>query len=93
MVLAAVGEQSSAIQEQMIVLVAGAFAVESNAMNLAAKLQTEGFSSEILLQESGLHLVTYASFQSEVEARKTLTEIRKDDRWSSAWMKRFKANG
>ena len=92
-VLAAVEEKSSAIQEQMIVLVAGAFAVESNAMNLSAKLQTEGFSSEILLQESGLHLVTYASFQSEVEARKTLTEIRKDDRWSSAWMKRFKANG
>lgn len=70
-------------------LVAGAFAVEENATRLAQSLTGEGFHSEVLLQDNGLHVVTYGAYMEEGAARLALLEIRQDDRWASAWLKRL----
>jgi hypothetical protein len=58
---------------------------------LADKLRSEGFNSEILLQDNGLHVVTYAAFHQEADARVKLAELRKNTRWATAWLKRFEA--
>ena len=75
--------------DRMFALVAGAFAVESNALRMARNLRIEGFSSEIFLQDDGLHVVTYAAFDEEGDARAELEQLRDDERWANAWLKRF----
>ena len=76
---------------RMFALVAGAFSVEDNAHRLADKLRLEGFGAEIFLQDNGLHVVTYAAFDQEADARQKLAELRKNTRWATAWLKRFEA--
>jgi len=76
---------------RMFALVAGAFSVEDNAHRLAEKLRLEGFGAEIFLQDNGLHVVTYAAFDQEANAREKLAELRMNARWATAWLKRFEA--
>lgn len=76
---------------RMFALVAGAFSVESNAIRMASGLRLEGFNSEVFLQDDGLHLVTYAAFDQELDARAKLKQLRDDERWVTAWLKRFEA--
>lgn len=74
----------------MFMLVAGAFSVESNAVRLAKKLRSEGFDSEVFLQDGGLHIVTYATHLEEESARKHLNVLRAQKASKSAWMKPWK---
>jgi len=81
----------SVASARMFALVAGAFSVEDNAHRLAEKLRLEGFGAEIFLQDNGLHVVTYAAFDQEANAREKLAELRMNARWATAWLKRFEA--
>jgi len=82
---------NDAVSSRMFALVAGAFSIESNAQRMARSLRKEGFNSEIFLQANGLHVVTYAAFDQESDARKKLVQLRDNKRWSNAWLKRFEA--
>jgi hypothetical protein len=75
----------------IFMLVAGSFSVESNAMNLSADLIRKGFDSEVYLQESGLHLVTFSAHADEQNARIQLAELREEKSTERAWLKRFGA--
>ena len=82
---------NDAVSSRMFALVAGAFSIESNAQRMAHSLRKEGFNSEIFLQANGLHVVTYAAFDQESDAREKLVQLRDNKRWSNAWLKRFEA--
>lgn len=75
----------------VFLLVAGSFSVQSNAINLSNDLNEQGFDSEVLLQESGLHLVTFATHFDEEMARTELSQLRLDENTSRAWLKRLDA--
>lgn len=77
--------------KQVFLLVAGSFSVQSNATNLSKDLNEQGFDSEVLLQESGLHLVTFAMHFDEENARAQLSQLRLNENTSRAWLKRFDA--
>ena len=76
---------------EVFVLVAGSFSVESNAMNLSADLTRKGFDSEVYLQDSGLHLVTFSAHADERIARTRLAELRGEKSTQRAWLKRVGA--
>tara|TARA_B110000503_G_scaffold142328_1_gene238772 strand:- start:5112 stop:6221 length:1110 start_codon:yes stop_codon:yes gene_type:complete len=84
-------ETTAAVSAEMFVLVAGAFSVEDNALRLAQNLRGEGFNAEIFLQSNGLHVVSYAAFDAESDAREKLGQLRQDQRWATAWLKRFQS--
>ena len=76
---------------EVFMLVAGSFSVESNAMNLSADLTRKGFDSEVYLQDSGLHLVTFSAHADERIARTRLAELRGEKSTQRAWLKRVGA--
>lgn len=67
-------------------IVGGAFGLLSNAENLVAKLNAEGFNSSIIgKNEKGLYLVSYESFGTKKSALTQLAQI-KADYDSMAWI-------
>ena len=75
----------------VFLLVAGSFSVQSNAINLSNDFNEQGFDSEVLLQESGLHLVTFATHFDEEMSRTEFSQLRIDESTSRAWLKRLDA--
>ncbi len=67
-------------------VVAGAFRIEENCDKRVAQLRREGFSArKIGANKYGLHQVVYASFETRLEARKALQNI-KSTHNASAWL-------
>lgn len=67
-------------------VVAGAFRIEENCDKKVAQLRREGFSArKIGANKYGLHQVVYASFETRLEARKALENI-KSTHNKAAWL-------
>lgn len=86
-------EAPSGIQSKSLyMLVAGAFAVEQNARNLAESLVEDGHASEVFWDEvKELHIVAFSVHLEEESARTHLDELRSHEQSKNAWLKRWKA--
>jgi cell division protein FtsN len=67
-------------------VIAGAFAVESNAEKMIAELTAAGYQAHFAGKRGPLHLVAFGSFDSEAEAKQVLLKVRSEGR--SAWIKK-----
>jgi len=67
-------------------VIAGAFAIESNAVKLIAELNAAGYSAHFAGKRGPLHLVAFGSFSTESEAKEVLQKVRSEGR--SAWIKK-----
>lgn len=76
-------------QQVNFLIVGGAFSVESNALNLAASLEREGFESSLHFQSHNqLTVVSLGGYVTEGEAREALADAR-DRGHEKAWLKRL----
>lgn len=76
-------------QQVNFLIVGGAFSVESNALNLAASLEREGFDSSLHFQSHNqLTVVSLGGYVTEGEAREALADAR-DRGHEKAWLKRL----
>lgn len=67
-------------------IVAGAFRVEENCDKTVAQLKADGFNArKIGTNKYGLHQVVYSSFETRLEARKALRNIKKSHN-KDAWL-------
>lgn len=81
-----------ASSQTLFMLVAGAFAVEGNAQNLAAELAGVGHASEIFWDDSKkLHIVAFSVHTEEQSARNQLFELRSQEASKNAWLKRWRS--
>lgn len=69
-------------------IIGGAFAVEENATNMVAELQSKGYSAYLAGKKGPLHLVAIGNYASYSDAQKALREVRSNG--TSAWIKRKK---
>jgi hypothetical protein len=67
-------------------VIAGAFAIESNAEKLIAELNAAGYSAHLAGKRGPLHLVAFGSYSTESEAKEVLQKVRSEGR--SAWIKK-----
>lgn len=67
-------------------VIAGAFAIESNAQKMVAELTAAGYQAHFAGKRGPLHLVAFGSFDSETEAKQVLSKVRSEGR--SAWIKK-----
>lgn len=67
-------------------IVAGAFRMEENATKKLNQLRAKGYAAKSIgVNQYGLHVVVYSSYQDRLEARKSLQEIKLSEN-NDAWL-------
>ena len=68
-------------------VIAGAFMIKENADRLVNQLRDKGFSSMIIGRSRGLHLVSCGNYNTKVEARNAMRNLRENENMK-AWVRK-----
>src|SRR5688572_13400264 len=80
------------VQEPGYYVVIGSFAIQNNASKFAQKLNKEGSTCKYFFDSTKQIYYVYKSvIQRKSEAQSAVYELRKDERFYDAWLRRFPA--